>query len=282
MQEMKPIVHVMGISGGKDSSALAVYVRRRLPEIHAQMHYYFCDTGEELPETYEYLDSLEVLLGKPISRLNPDKPFSHYLKMHGNLLPSPRQRWCTSQLKIKPFEKWLEREFGDAPILSYVAIRADENRDGYMSHRENVRAVYPFKEAGVDKEGVFRILEEEGVGLPKYYEWRTRSGCYFCFFQRKVEWANLKDRHPELYEEAKRIESGLTNLKTGEPKNYSWSQGEWLSDLEKPERVKVIREMHEKAMEDERRRRKPSRLIEMFEDVLGDEDDTEPCAICHL
>ena len=40
--------HVLGLSGGKDSSALAVYMKDKVPE----MEYYFCDTGKELPETY--------------------------------------------------------------------------------------------------------------------------------------------------------------------------------------------------------------------------------------
>ena len=47
------IRHICGISGGKDSSALAVYMRDRVP----QMEYFFCDTGAELPETYDYLGS---------------------------------------------------------------------------------------------------------------------------------------------------------------------------------------------------------------------------------
>ena len=60
--------HLLGLSGGKDSSALAVYMRDRVPE----MEYFFTDTGKELPETYEFLDRLEVFLGKPIVRLNMD------------------------------------------------------------------------------------------------------------------------------------------------------------------------------------------------------------------
>ena len=54
--------HICGISGGKDSSALAIYLRDKVPE----MEYFFCDTGAELPETYEYLTRLEVILGKSI------------------------------------------------------------------------------------------------------------------------------------------------------------------------------------------------------------------------
>ena len=61
--------HICGISGGKDSSALAVYLRDRVPD----MEYFFCDTGAELPETYEYLTRLEVILAQPIARLNASR-----------------------------------------------------------------------------------------------------------------------------------------------------------------------------------------------------------------
>ena len=277
-QTDRQTVHVLGVSGGKDSAALAVYMRDRVPN----MHYYFCDTGEELQETYEYLGQMENFLGTTITRLNPDRPFSHYLKIYNNYLPSPRMRWCTAKLKIEPFERWLDVEFANANIMSYVAIRADEDRDGYISHRENIQAVYPFKEAGIDKEGVYRILEDAGIGLPEYYKWRTRSGCYFCFFQRKVEWANLKREHPGLYEKAKSFEKEELDPLTGRIKRYTWSQNESLIQLEQPERVAKIRAMHESAMVEEEQNRKPKRLAEIFEKVLDDEDDDEPCMICHL
>jgi 3'-phosphoadenosine 5'-phosphosulfate sulfotransferase (PAPS reductase)/FAD synthetase len=90
--------HVLGISGGKDSAALAIYLRDRVP----QMEYFFCDTGAELPETYEYLIRLEAALGKPIARLNSDRNFDHWLQVYQGALPSPQMRWCTKNLKIKP------------------------------------------------------------------------------------------------------------------------------------------------------------------------------------
>ena len=83
--------HICGISGGKDSSALAVYLRGKVPE----MEYFFCDTGAELPETYEYLTRLEVLLGQPIVRLNADRGFDHWFEVFRGALPSPQMRWCT-------------------------------------------------------------------------------------------------------------------------------------------------------------------------------------------
>ena len=51
--------------------------RDRVPD----MEYFFCDTGAELPETYKYLAKLEVVLGKPIARLNSDRNFAHYFEV---------------------------------------------------------------------------------------------------------------------------------------------------------------------------------------------------------
>ena len=115
------IRHLLGLSGGKDSSALAVYMRDEEPE----MEYFFTDTGKELPETYEYLDKLEVFLGKKIIRLNVERDFDHWLTLHGGLLPSSQVRWCTIKLKIRPFEKYVEEHFSEDKVYHYIAIRAD-------------------------------------------------------------------------------------------------------------------------------------------------------------
>ena len=50
--------HILSLSGGKDSAALAVYLRDRVPN----MEYIFHDTGKELPETYDYMARLESTL----------------------------------------------------------------------------------------------------------------------------------------------------------------------------------------------------------------------------
>ena len=68
---------ICGISGGKDSSALAVYLRDRVPDLE----YFFCDTGAELPETYEFLNRLEVALGKPIARINASRGLDPWFQL---------------------------------------------------------------------------------------------------------------------------------------------------------------------------------------------------------
>lgn len=278
--------HIMNISGGKDSSALAIYMRDRdlwrerlgksidLPSEKIEFEYAFCDTREELTETYEYLDKLEAYLGKKIMRLSSDRGFKHWMEVYGNFLPSPQMRWCTVQLKIKPFERFV----GDDPVVSYVGIRADEDRDGYISKKANIEAVFPFKEDGVDRDDVIRILEESGAGLPDYYKWRTRSGCYFCFFQRKSEWVGLKENHPDLYEKAKSYEKFDENRGT----TYTWSEGESLAELESPERISEIKAHQAKALKRKKKSRPNRPLHEIFSEVLDDEDDQTACNICHI
>jgi 3'-phosphoadenosine 5'-phosphosulfate sulfotransferase (PAPS reductase)/FAD synthetase len=261
--------HILMLSGGKDSTALAIYMRGRVPE----MEYVFCDTDKELPETYEYLTKLEYFLGKKIERLRDDRGFDHWLHVYGGYLPSSNMRWCTKMLKIKPFEKYV----GDDEVMMYVGIRADEDRAAYVSTKPNIKTVMPFKDDGLDINDVQRILEESGIGLPSYYDWRTRSGCYFCFFQRRAEWVGLLERHPDLFEKAKAYEK--IDEEAGE--RYTWNGKESLEELSRPQRVQEIKERHQKAMDAKKKRRVNLPLVEVFDEVLEDEDDDQPCFFCH-
>jgi hypothetical protein len=263
-ESAKPVRHILGLSGGKDSAALAIYLKENghIPEIE----YFFCDTGAELQETYDYLDKLEGFLGKPIKRLSAERDFFHHLRLKNGFLPSPKSRWCTEELKLKPIERWI----GDDPAITYIAIRADENRSGYISTKLNIKPNYPFIYEGLVRTDIIRILDESGVGVPDYYSWRSRSGCYFCFFQRKEEWVGLYRNHPDLFKTAQSLE------KTEEGKVYTWSQGETLGEL--LARAKDIRSASEPG-------EKPANRMR-WQDVLAAEDADEyeqsTCLICHL
>jgi hypothetical protein len=261
MSDDKPVRHLLGLSGGKDSAALAIYMRDKVPE----MEYFFADTGAELPETLEFVDLMEDYLGKKITRLNAGRGFDYYLKLNGNFLPTARSRWCTINLKLKPFEEFV----GNDPVISYVAIRADEPyRTGYISTKPNINAIYPFKEDGKVKDDIIKILEESGIGIPKYYDWRSRSGCYFCFYQRKIEWIGLYENHPDLFEKAKEFEDYHRNL----GRNHSWSQDEYLEEMlarkdEIKEKFQLINQ-----------NKKTKNLVDV---VLDEEDDGDDgCLVC--
>lgn len=271
--------HVLGLSGGRDSAALAIYMRQHHPEL--EIDYFFTDTGKELPEVYEFLTRLEGFLGKPICKLNPDRDFDFWLGQYNNFLPSPQTRWCTRQLKLRPFEKWIRGSLdAGRRVHSYVAIRADEDyREGYSSKHPNLAVHLPFKGAGIDKARVLEILEASGLGLPKYYAWRSRSGCTFCFFQQKIEWVRLMEQHPDKFAEAKRYEK--TAVECGSP--FTWSHGESLDELEQPERVAQIRSDHAKRVERMRAKVVPNPLRDNLEPVDIDElyGKAKACLACH-
>ena len=299
--------HILGLSGGKDSAALAIYMSQHYPELNIE--YFFTDTGHELPEVYQFLDKLESSLNINIARLKPEigeyvekrnevhgedsskqtTSFKYWHKQNNYFLPSINARWCTINMKIKPFEKWIAHSVNaGVKVTSYVAIRADENREGYKPTNENIKVRFPFAEDGIDKQGVINLLEKSGVGLPDYYKWRSRSGCTFCFYQQKIEWVRLKENHPDKYDEAKSYEK----LAQDHDSPFTWSMSESLADMEKPERVKKIKEDYEirkvkwkanKAKRDllawakeDRHYEQEDEIDEIYGDQIG-----HACIICH-
>jgi 3'-phosphoadenosine 5'-phosphosulfate sulfotransferase (PAPS reductase)/FAD synthetase len=265
------IRHVLSLSGGKDSAALAVYLRDRIPN----MEYIFHDTGKELPDTYEYLERLEGYLGRKIVRTTFETTFDRLLKRKGGMLPSNHRRWCTDLMKLKPFEAYIGGDF----CLNYVGIRADEERIGYLSHKPNIRAVFPFREGGITYSDVQRILEESGLGLPPYTEWgRTRSGCFFCFYQQKIEWVRLKQRYPDLFEQAKAYEK--PNRVNGNI--FYWCDNEPLAELEKPERIAEIEDNWRKTQERLAKRQRNRSLAQTLGGLEVEPDRRDGCLICQI
>jgi len=163
---MKKIKHVLGISGGKDSAALAIYLNDKYPQI--DIIHYFCDTEKELDETYKLVENLESYLGNKVIKLksaekSPKPPFDHFLEIYGGYLPSSQARWCTKHLKIKPFEKFV----GNNPTVSYVGIRGDEDREGYISRKSNIQSIFPFRKNIWSEDVIKRVLRNDSTSLLK-------------------------------------------------------------------------------------------------------------------
>lgn len=135
--------------------------------------------------------------------------------------------------------------------------------------------MFPFKEDGIRLRDVERILDKAGIGLPEYYKWRSRSGCYFCFFQRKSEWVALAKEHPELFESAKAYEK--LDRETGE--RYTWSRGETLEEL--INRAADIRRLEIGGAQGSARSRGTTWQEALAADDDGDSDQA-PCLTCVL
>lgn len=363
----KKVRHVLGISGGKDSAALAIYMHKNYPEI--DIEYYTCDTGKELEATYKLIDNLENYLGKKIEKLRAAKgstedPFDHFYNIYTGYLPSSNARWCTKKLKLEPFEEFV----GDDPVISYVGIRGDEDREGYISKKPNIQSIFPFRkniwsedviakvlrndnilalaeayrflfpytdsrtyeiiderisikfsikqklqllldrgvkrfnqvafellkltnyplaselnfsllesEENLVRDDIFKLLRESGVGVPDYYEKksfavngetgeyaRSRSGCYFCFFQQKIEWVWLYEQHPDWFKKAMEYED--------EKAGFTWNQNESLAELILPERIEIIKSEY---LQKNKSKINSPYLLDIIDDA-----EVEGCAAC--
>lgn len=179
--------HIVALSGGKDSTAMAL----RLAELNPDIDYDFVctPTGEELPAMLAHWDNLGKLLGKPLTMFHAEMSFAARC-LHYNALPNFRMRWCTPELKLAPFREYI---LSRTPVISYIGLRADEDA------QERTGAIYgdiigvlqsfPLREWGWGLTEVADYLNLRGVCIPL----RTDCGC--CFFQGLSEWHTLWKYH---------------------------------------------------------------------------------------
>ncbi|MEZ8965072.1 hypothetical protein BCS96_09165 [Vibrio breoganii] len=312
------VLHVLGLSGGKDSAALAIYMRDNYPEI--DMTYYFTDTGKELPEVIDLIDKLEGYVGKKIvdpweelksentASIREKKDFDYWLKQHNNYLPSPQARWCTIQMKLVPFEKWITSYLDKGyKIISYVGIRHDEPlRTGYeATSNKNIETVMPFRDDGLVRQDIYDILQNadlfhdteqarnnplssQAKGLPGYYDWRSRSGCTFCFYQRKIEWLRLLEKYPESFAEAEQYEKRAEDERP-DGTFYWLGKGTPLSTLREPKRQAQILADHEKKMQRFMKKRRINVLQvdvddldrDFMDEIYDEQEGGGACVTCY-
>ena len=205
--------HVVGLSGGKDSTAMAL----RLSEIAPRDYEYICnETGNELPDMLAHWSRLEAMLGKHIVRVRHRLGLEAAIdQMH--MLPNVFARWCTRILKIEPTIAYMEA-LPRGSVL-YVGLRADEeNRRGLYGDDVEVR--FPLREWGWCEADVWRYLEQKEVCIPK------RTDCAWCPYQRLGEWRDLWMTHPDMWEKGAALEKkiGATFRSPG--------RDTWPADLE--------------------------------------------------
>jgi len=194
-------IHVVALSGGKDSTAMAL----RLAELEPRDYEYVCTpTGRELPEMFDHWKKIGALLGKAITPVIGGSLFS--LIREQGCIPNFRQRFCTRILKIEPYAAWLlEKTKHYERVISYVGLRADEEeREGgdYMNI-PGVEMKFPMRDWGWGMTKVLDYLEKRGVTIPQ------RTDCDVCFFQRLSEWYRLWKDHPTEWGEGEAIEKEI-------------------------------------------------------------------------
>lgn len=187
--------HLVALSGGKDSTAMALRLRELYPDV--DYTYLTTPTGDELPAMVEHWLNLQTLLGKPLTYLTSGHSLGSLIEHH-IALPNWRQRWCTRILKIEPFQAYLAEH---RPATIYVGFRADEEgaREG-VEYGELTTRKFPMIEWGWGLAEVMDYLDQRGVVVPE------RTDCGACFFQTLGEWYVLWRDHPDRWERYERWE----------------------------------------------------------------------------
>ena len=187
-------LHVVALSGGKDSTAMAL----RLAEVSPREYTYVCTpTGDELPEMFLHWKRLSEMLKAPLQPVVGGT--LNQLITKQKALPNWRQRWCTKYLKIQPYAAWLIKQTEKYDkIISYIGLRADEpeREGGDYSNVPGVEMVFPMRSWGWKIADVYNYLEEKQITIPK------RTDCARCFYQTLPEWFSLWTLHPDIYAHA--------------------------------------------------------------------------------
>ena len=182
--------HIVALSGGKDSSAMALRLMETEPQDY---EFVITPTGDELPEMIEHWKKLGERLGKPLRVVTAGKSLLGLIRKH-EMLPNFRARFCTSEIKIKPYIAFMLEA---APAVSYVGLRADEDtetRQGAVyGNVDGITQRFPLREWGWGLKEVLGYLDERGVCVPK------RTDCAICFYQTLAEWHTLWKEYPERF-----------------------------------------------------------------------------------
>jgi 3'-phosphoadenosine 5'-phosphosulfate sulfotransferase (PAPS reductase)/FAD synthetase len=214
--------HVVGLSGGKDSTALALW----LVENEPREYEFICnETGNELPEMVEHWSRLERILGSPLKRVRHSTDLMGLIEEQ-QMLPNFQARWCTRILKIEPTIEYME-SLPEGSTL-YVGLRADEEeRRGLYGEDLTIR--FPLREQGWTEGDVWRYLAKMGVTIP------ARTDCAVCYHQRIGEWKSLWQNHPERFAEGVRVEAATGHtFRSPDPKGNPERSGRdsWPASLE--------------------------------------------------
>ncbi len=197
------------MSGGKDSTAMALEMLDRGEEIHSVVAF---DTGWEFPQMLEHWDKFEEYTGLEIVRVYPKEPFDYWLfdrpiisrkgenkgKVHrlGNGWPAPKRRWCTRE-KVNAIRRHIKSIENQVSCVGYAA---DETNRISGLVGSDIEQRFPLIEWGIDEAEALRICKRHGFDWGGLYDHFRRVSCFCCPLQRLGELRTLRREFPELWE----------------------------------------------------------------------------------
>lgn len=229
---IKPLLHVVSFSGGKDSTALLL---RMLEEKMPVDLILFCDTGLEFPQMYEHLKKVEQYTGRTITRLKSERSFEDYFFNYVPIHPQAGEnnhaglgwanhncRWCTGRLKTHVVNSYLSDLRKRYTVVQYIGIAADETR-----RCRDLR--YPLVEWGMTEPDCLAYCKARGFDWGGLYDIFRRVSCWCCPLQPLSELRLLRKGFPQLWQQLLAWDAGAWNQFRPD---YSAQQLEWRFALE--------------------------------------------------
>ena len=212
--------HVVALSGGKDSTAMAIWLSENEPRDYI---YAITPTGDELPDMIAHWRLLSEILGKPLMPIGTGKGLRQSIREE-RMLPRHSARWCTRKLKIEPYYNWLSTI---VPAVSYVGLRADESaRQGMIFPSSDETTVrFPLREIGWGIGEVLEYLDEHNIVIPR------RTDCARCFHQTIGEWWYLWKDYPDIFAEAMEDEAWVSKERGCDATFRSPQRDTWPASL---------------------------------------------------
>ena len=224
--------HIVSFSGGKDSTLMLLLMLEKNMPIDDII---FADTGMEFPELYEYIERIEVFIGRKVTRLYGKVTWDELFfrpKVKGRnigkpmLFPMARACNMNTYLKKEPIQRYYRSIKGDYTV--YIGIARNEPKR-YARLKPNEKA--PLYEWGIDENYVIRELKRRGLHNP-LYDTFDRLGCYTCPNMNLKELRLMRKRYPDEY--AKLLWYGEQAEKHATSRRFAEFKPGWtVAELEK-------------------------------------------------
>lgn len=124
------------------------------------------------------------------------------------------KRTCTVDFKVRVINRAIRQRWPGGYVRMGIGFSTDEwtrarDTDWHDRHAESEvygfwrQNYYPLLEMKLSRADCHRIISAAGLPTP------PKSSCYFCPYHRRGEWVEMKQREPELFEQACRIDELL-------------------------------------------------------------------------
>lgn len=206
-------IYHIGVSGGKDSTAVLLWMVHESGIPHHKLDVTFCDTGNEHQWTYDQIALLSEQVF-PIQTLFPALGF-YDLAFHRRRFPSPKARFCTQELKIEPSKRHITGLLAACrKVVAVSGVRGDEGvARSTLEEWDYSNAVLTLQWRPIIKwtlVDVLAIHKKYNVPLnPLYAAGAQRVGYFPCIMSRKSEMRNITLNFPERIDKIREAENAF-------------------------------------------------------------------------